>query len=150
VPPAFDVLIVEMGGQRYGLPAASVRELARAVTILQLPGAPPIVEGVIDVRGQVVPVLDARARLGLPPRALAHTDHLVLAWAGARAVALRVDRALELVRVEADAVERLADRGHVAGVVKLPDGLVLIQDLDALLSAGEEAAIDRALPGGGE
>jgi purine-binding chemotaxis protein CheW len=71
-----EVLILEVGGQRYGLPVADVQELLRMVTLTPLPSGPPIVEGVINVRGKVVPVLDLRTRFRLPAKAADHTDHV--------------------------------------------------------------------------
>jgi purine-binding chemotaxis protein CheW len=60
--PERELLIFEIGASRFGLPSADVREVLRAVTIVPLPGAPPIVEGLINVRGRIVPVLDIRRR----------------------------------------------------------------------------------------
>ncbi len=143
------VLVFEVGERRYGLPTTDVRELLRAVTVVPLPGAPAIVEGVINVRGNVIPVLDIRARFRLPPRAATHTDHLIVASIGDRRVALRVDRAIELVQCAASDVEDA--RGvvpgveYVAGVAKLPDGLVLIHDLRTFLSAAEATALAASL-----
>ena len=83
-----DVLVFEISGLRYALPTSDVSELARAVTIVPLPKGPPIVEGIINVRGRIVPVLDIRSRFRLPPKAVSPTDHLILAHAGQRLVAL--------------------------------------------------------------
>lgn len=144
-----EVLVFEVGERRYGLPTADVRELLRAVTVVPLPRAPAIVEGVINVRGDVIPVLDIRARFRLPPKAADHTDHLIVASIGDRRVALRVDRAIELAQCGASDVEDA--RGvvpgveYVAGVAKLPDGLVLIHDLRAFLSAAEATALAESL-----
>jgi purine-binding chemotaxis protein CheW len=150
-PGSLEFLIVEVGGHRYGLPAAGVQEVLRAVPAVPLPGAPVVVEGVINVRGNVVPVLDARRRFGLPSRPLEHTDHLVIVRAAGRPAALRVDRALDLVRLAEDDLEDL--RGAASGgagvrrVAKLPGQMVLLHDdLDALLSQVDVAAPDGALP----
>jgi purine-binding chemotaxis protein CheW len=62
------VLVFEVAGRRYGLPADDVQELLRAVSIVPLPRAPAVVEGVINLRGKVVPVLDVRGRFRLPAR----------------------------------------------------------------------------------
>ncbi|MGH7435187.1 MAG: chemotaxis protein CheW, partial [Polyangiaceae bacterium] len=75
------ILLFEVGGRRYGLLAAEVRELVRAVTIHPLPRAPAIVEGLVNVRGRIVPVLDIRSRFRIPLRPLAPSDHLILAQA---------------------------------------------------------------------
>src|SRR5262245_8682454 len=152
-PPPLEVLVFEVAGRRYGLAAADVRELVRAVAVVPLPGAPPAVEGVINVRGRVVPVLDVRARLRLPAKPVEPSDHLVIAQAGERLVALRVDRATDLVRLEAADVEEA--RGLLPGlesagwVARLPDDVLLIHDLGAFLSRAESARLDDALPAGG-
>ncbi len=147
-----ELLIFELGGQRYGLPASDVRELLRAVTLTPLPRAPAIVEGVINVRGVLVPVLDIRARFCLPPKPPEPTDHLIVVQTGGRLVALRVDRALELARIEPASVERaeavVPGAAYVAYVAKFPDGLVLVHDLNTFLSHAEAAALTEALSRG--
>ncbi len=144
-----DLLLFEVAGVRYALPSRDVRELVRAVTIVPLPKAPPIVEGVINVRGAIVPVLDLRSRFRLPMKPLVHSDHLILAWAGPRLVAIRADRVLGLSQLApgacaaAQAIAPSAE--YVVGVAKLGDGLALIHDLATFLAAAESAAIEDAL-----
>jgi purine-binding chemotaxis protein CheW len=144
-----DILIFELGSMRFGLRSADVRELHRAVALVALPKAPPIVEGIINVRGRIVPVLDIRARFRLPARALSHTDHFILALAGERLIALRVDRALDVVRVDPQQLEgpeaAWKDVAYVAGVAKLHDGLVLIHDLATFLDAAERETLNDAV-----
>lgn len=146
--PRREVLIFEIGGRRFGLLAAEVRELVRAVTIVPLPLAPTAIEGVINLRGRVVPVLDLRPRLGLPDRPAQPSDHLIIARAGERAVALRVDRALELSWpevAEVDPATAAACGGGVAAVAKLDDGLAPILDLETFLSSTDSDALSAAL-----
>jgi len=69
------------------------------VTVVPLPKAPAIIEGVINVRGHIVPVVDIRKRSRLPTNAAESTDHIILAWAGKQLVALRVDRATDLLEL---------------------------------------------------
>jgi purine-binding chemotaxis protein CheW len=134
-----DILVFELAGRRYGLAARAVRELHRAVAVTPLPNAPAVVEGVIDVHGAIVPVYDLRARFGLPRCAVDPSHHLIVAFAGGRTVALRVDRAHELVR------EALREAPFGGGVATLRDGLVVVHDLDRFLSDAEATALDRAL-----
>lgn len=135
--------------RRLGLPTEVLQEVLRAVAIAPLPKAPPIVEGVINLRGTLVPVLDLRQRFGLPAVPLAPDQHLVIARAGRRTVALRVDRALALVAVEERAIvspESVAPgTEHVAGIAKLPDGLLVIHDLNRFLSLEEARQMDAAI-----
>lgn len=142
------VLVVEIGELRCGLPAADVVELHPVVATSPLPGAPRVVDGVVDVRGSVVPVLDVRTRLGLPVREPLLSDHLVVSRVGPRTVALRVDRAVELTAIPGssiDSADDLAYGRHLSGVARLSDGLVLIHDLASFLKEEEAAALDGAL-----
>jgi purine-binding chemotaxis protein CheW len=148
-PRTREVLVFEVEGQRYGLPTADVRELVRAVAITPLPHAPAVIEGVVDVRGCVLAVLDVRARFGLPSKPLEPSDHFIVASAGPRGVILRVDRATHLALVDEASVQTPQTLGpsatYVAGVAKLEGGLVLIHDLTTFLSAAEAASLDEAL-----
>ena len=144
-----EVLVFEVEGRAYGLPSKDVREIVRAVTITHLPNAPSAIEGVVDVRGSVLPVLDMRARFLLPAKALDPSDHFIVASAGARGVILRVDRATHLALVPDDAIEapeRLGTGpGYLEGVAQVDGGLVLIHDVAGFLSAAEAASLDEAM-----
>jgi purine-binding chemotaxis protein CheW len=146
---AREVLVFEVGGQRYGLPTADVREVVRAVAITPLPNAPSVIEGVVDVRGRVLPLLDIRARFRLPSKPLDPSDHFIVASAGQRGVILRVDRATHLALIDEACIQPPDTLGpatdYVAGVAKVEDGLVLIHDLATFLSAAEAASLDEAL-----
>ncbi|MGH7719193.1 MAG: chemotaxis protein CheW [Gemmatimonadaceae bacterium] len=144
-----DILVFELAGHRFGVSIERVREVVRAVEITPLPGAPQAVEGVIDVRGEVVPVFDLRARLGLGARRLHPDHHFVLAWARGRLAAMHVDRARWMASVPdgemADARALAPHAEQITGVARMPDGLVLIHDLDLFLSPDEEAELRSAL-----
>jgi purine-binding chemotaxis protein CheW len=135
------VLVFAIDGQRHGLPASDIQELLRAVAVVAVPEAPAGVEGVIDLRGQVVPVLSARELFRRAPRPLQPSDHFIVLRCAGRLVALRVDRALDLVQVDATNVEQgegmLSGAGRVVWVARLPDGLVPIHDLGILLPGGK-------------
>jgi purine-binding chemotaxis protein CheW len=143
------LLTFQVADQSFALPADDVRELLRAVEITALPKAAPLIEGIIDVRGQIVPVLEIRSRFKLPPKSLEPSDHLVVAMAGARVVALRVDRACDLVDAANDAISSVSSHvpsaRHVDGVAQLADGLVVIYDLATFLTAAESDSLDLAL-----
>ncbi|WNG53020.1 chemotaxis protein CheW [Archangium minus] len=148
-PTPREVLLFTLEGQRYALPMEDVRELIRAVRLTPLPRAPVVVEGLLDLRGELLPVLDMRRRFRLPARPLSSSDHLVVAQAGARRVALRVDRAEGLLALEPGSLDstprELPGVGYVAGALKLPDGLVLLHDLRTFLSEAEALELEEAL-----
>lgn len=142
------VLVAEVDGHRCGLPVETVVELHRMVASVPLPEAPAVIDGVIDVHGTVVAVLDLRTRFGLSRRSASPSDHLVLVRLEDRTVALRVDRVLNVVTVSASAVvvaPRLPHDPHLRGVARLDDGLLLIHDVGAFLSDDEAGALDDAL-----
>ena len=143
------LVVFSLDDQRYALPLASVQRSIRVVAITPLPEAPAILLGIVDLGGVVIPVIDIRKRLNHPPRDLRLSDHLVVATTGKRTVALLVDATLGVIEASpatyvpaGDIVPQLE---RVEGVVKLADGLVLIHDLERLLSLEEATAIDRAL-----
>jgi purine-binding chemotaxis protein CheW len=141
-----DLLTFDLGSQRCALVLADVVEVVRVVAMAHLPDAPPLVEGIVNLRGEVVPVFDLRARFGLAPKAVELSDHLLIARAGPRTVAIRVDCARALVEVDPRDIDRPVTSGNaLAGVAKLADGLALIHDLATFLSASEAQALDTAL-----
>jgi len=108
-----------------------------------------VVEGIVNIRGQVVPVISLRRRFGLPDKPPHPSEHLLLASAGARTVALRTDRVAGMARVEEAEIAAPAAltpaQTPFAGVAKLEEGLVLIHDLATFLQAAEAADLDKAL-----
>jgi purine-binding chemotaxis protein CheW len=146
-----DLLVFELGELRLALELTVVREVALAVAITPLPEAPAVVEGIIDVRGEVVPVYDVRRRFGLPASPLHPDQRLVIAWTGERLVALRCDSTGRIESVAAadmdtsSPLRSVQGRRRIAGVARLPDGLALIQDLARFLEDAEHAALEDAL-----
>jgi purine-binding chemotaxis protein CheW len=135
--PLAEVLVFELDEQRHALRAVDVEEILPALTVTAMPGAPAGVEGVINLRGRLVPVLDLRQVLRLPSRPITHTDHLIVLRAGARPSAVRVDRAVELVPVAGGSLP--------GGVAQLPGGLVFVHDPREFLSSEDARALERAL-----
>jgi purine-binding chemotaxis protein CheW len=142
-----ELLVFELAGNRYALELRAVREVLRAVMIAPLPDAPDVVEGIIDLRGQLIPVFDLRARFGLRPRPLDPSERLVVAWTGSRVVAFRCERTEWVEHVEPSLIASDVEGTgrHIAGIARLPEGLVLIQDLEAFLDEAEAGELDVAL-----
>ena len=138
---AFDALhlVCRVGDVDYALPARRVVEMETYPGATPVPGAPPWVAGLVQVRGRVVPAIDVRARLGLPPAPVTLDTRVVLVERGARVVGLVVDRAREVLALpdEPQAVPpELADQaagGFVCGVAHGYDRSFLLIDVDSLL-----------------
>lgn len=135
--------------QRYALSLAVVERIVQAVEVTPLPAAPPIVLGVIDVEGRVLPVLNIRRRFRLPEREVSPADQFLIAQTVQRTVALVIDVAQGVIERPESAVVNPAQivpgLEQIQGVVKLDDGLVLIHDLERFLSLDEACALDEAM-----
>jgi purine-binding chemotaxis protein CheW len=140
------ILLFTMDEPRYALNLSAVERVVQAVEIMPLPKAPPLVLGVINVQGQVIPVVDIRQCFGLPTREINLNDQFILARTAQRRVALLADsvsgihelKDRELVAVD----EVLPGAEFIQGVVKLNDTLVLICDLNQILSFEVEPGLD--------
>ncbi|HET7602865.1 MAG TPA: chemotaxis protein CheW [Gemmatimonadales bacterium] len=143
------VVVFDVAAERYGLPVPATLEIFHAVAVTPVAGAPGVIEGVVDVRGTLCPVVNLRRRFGLgsAPMDLAH--HLILATCNGRKVLLQVDRVLDVAEIDGNRMEDILDvlprAGRISGVARLPDGMVLMTDLDAFLTEAESAALDAAL-----
>jgi purine-binding chemotaxis protein CheW len=144
-----DIVLFALDERRYGLDLDAVQRILRIVDITPLPGAPDIVLGVINVHGEVVPVMNMRKRFGLFERELRLTDHLIIAKTSTRTVGLAVDEVLGLLEVAESEVVKAAQIvpgvDYVEGVLKLPDQIVLIHDLDTFLSLEEERGLKEVM-----
>lgn len=150
LPSSHDRLLTfSLDAQTFGLWLRDTVGVVRAVSITPLAGAPAAIEGIVNVRGDIVPVFGIRERFGLPAMPVRVSDQLLLARAGGRTVALRVDRALTIIDVAPDDLEEIRNVARssagVAGVAKLADGLTVIADLETFLTAAEAEDLGQAL-----
>jgi len=143
------VFLVE--SQRFAVPATGVDCVTRAVALTPLPNAPAIVVGLVNIRGEVLPVASLRRRSGLPDRSLRASDYFIVARTPQRIVVLIADGIVGLLPFQPDdfapAEEILTGLAHVAGVLKDADGMILIQDLERFLSLEEEEHLKDSLAG---
>ncbi len=145
----YPLVLFSLDQLRYALHLSSVRRVIRAVEVAPLPKAPDIVDGIINLQGEIIPVFRIRRRFAIPERETSPSDHFLIAQTVRRSVALIADAVDGLVtRPKQDiiAAEAIHPRlKYVEGVLKLQDGLVLIHDLGKFLSLTEEKTLDQAL-----
>lgn len=138
-----------LGETRYALELNDVHRVLRAVEMSPLPGSPSIIAGVVNVAGQVLAVVDLRARLGLPAKPLAIEDRLLWVSAAGYDVLVPVDTVETVQSVSRAAILPATELPEppplLKGIVRLPDGVMLIQDLTALLGLSEREALEYAL-----
>lgn len=147
--PFHEIVQFEVDAQAYGLPAAQVEEVLPAIAPARLPRTPSIVEGVINLRGAIVPVLDLRARFRLQAKVTDVGDLMIVARAGGRRVAIRADRVIGLVELKPGDIHAaktiFPTENHIAQIATGPEGVVLLHDLAHFLSRAESELLDGAL-----
>jgi purine-binding chemotaxis protein CheW len=139
-----------VGHEEFALDVLSVQEINRMVEITRVPKAPFFVEGVINLRGRIIPVLDLRRRFGLPVAERTNESRIVVILVRQRMVGLIVDEVVEVLRIPKSTVEPPPSVGSSAGaeftqgVGRIGDRLLIVLDLNRLLLPSEQAALDAA------
>jgi purine-binding chemotaxis protein CheW len=143
------LVVFTLDAQHYALPLERVQRVVRIVEVTPLPEAQEIVLGVIDLVGNIVPVISMRKRFGLPEPEALLTDQLLVADLGTRSVALMVNSVkgvIECISEERTAAQEIVPgMQHVESMTRLPDGILFIHNLDRLLSKKEEQHLDDVL-----
>ena len=139
-----------LGQEEFAVDILKVQEINRMVEITRVPKAPDFVEGVINLRGKVIPVIDLRKRFGLPPGERTKQTRIVVVDMDGRTIGLIVDAVSEVLRLPADTIEPPPpivagiDADYIRGVGKLEDRLLILLDLNRILTPQEKAMMETA------
>lgn len=131
----------------YAVPSVSVQQLLMIERITPVPNAPAFIEGVIYLRGQVVPVINLRSRFGLEKIPYDIATRLIVIQLDQRVIGLAVDSAREFVQINEDKImpppESLVAPSleYLRGAVSFPDRVVLVVDLYKLLDTSEKISL---------
>ncbi len=143
------LVVFTLDPQAYALPLARVQRVVRIVEVTPLPKAPEIVLGVIDLQGNIIPVMSMRKRFGLSEPEASLSDLLIVADTGTRSIALVVNSVTGVVERTAEEITQIEKivpgMQYVEGITTLKDGLLFIHDLDRFLSKREEQQLDGLL-----
>ena len=132
-----------IGRETFGLPISLVHEIVRPPEITNVPHAPEYVEGVMNLRGRIVPVIDLRRRFGGAAIANSRKNRVLVVDVESRAVGLIVDSASEVLKISDAQIEPppnvLTDAAtsYVTGVAKHQGRLIILVDLRRILQSGE-------------
>ena len=145
------VVVVRVRGETFGLPAQNVAEIIRAVAVSPLPGSPPVISGVVNVRGSTVVVIDPAVRFGKAETPVKPDDNFVLVATSTRTIAVRVEIAEDLIEIDdatiAAAKSASSAVDKIQGIAAMPDGALVIYDVGAFLTQAEDEATEKALSG---
>ena len=140
----------EIGQEEYAIPILAVQEINRMMPITRVPHSPPSVEGVINLRGRIIPIIDLRKRFGITPSSDTADARIVVVEVGGdgRVLGFTVDRVHEVLRLDRSIVDPAPAMGSatqadfVQGVGKLKDRLLILLDLERLFTASDLAAVE--------
>lgn len=142
------VVGLRIGRETFGLPISIVREIVRVPEITSVPNAPDYIEGVINLRGRIIPIVDLRKRFGQKTFEPNKKNRIVVVELGARAFGLIVNSASEVLRIPPSEIEepnnvfQEGELDYITGVGKLKGRLVILLDVNRILKRGELRGID--------
>lgn len=143
------LVVFGLANEQYGVDIGRVQEIIRMQAITEVPRAPQFVEGVINLRGGIIPVIDLRKRFGM-----GHDEHdqdtrIVVVEINGQRVGLVVDRVSEVLRVPKEDIEppsalvTTVDSAYLRAIAKLENRLIILLDLNSVLRVDEQALLQR-------
>ncbi len=141
------LVVFDLATEAYGVDIGVVREIIRLQDITKVPRTPEFVEGVINLRGKVIPVVDLRKRFALPIADESKDNRIVVVDIGTQDIGVVVDAVNEVLRIGTELVEppssviTNADSEYLLGIVKLDDRMIILLDLQQALSDTERISL---------
>ncbi len=141
------VVIFKLGNEEYAIPIMQVQEIIRMTDITAIPQAPDFVEGIINLRGRIIPIIDLMKRFNLEGGEYSDEMRIVVVDVQNQTVGIIVDMVSEVSRLSEDDIEpppetvTLSNTAYLSGVGKLDGRLIILLDLDYILTEKEIAAV---------
>jgi purine-binding chemotaxis protein CheW len=145
----FQAVTFALGSEEYGVDIAQVQEINRMVTITKVPRAPQFMEGVINLRGRLIPIIDLRTRFGMVRWERTKDTRIIVTEIGSRSVGMVVDSVSEVLRIPVEQIEAApdlvagVDTEYIRGVGKMGDRLIIMIDLGRVISGNEKAELQK-------
>lgn len=137
----------ELGGEEYAVDILRVQEINRMSEIARVPNAPPYVEGVINLRGRVIPVVSLRKKFKMEEKELDAQSRIIIMDIQGITIGIVVDAVSEVLRIPAGTVDPAPPMAvgvsaeFIKGIAKLEDRLLILIDMDKLIEKAESAAM---------
>lgn len=149
----YNLVTFRLDQETYALPIEAIIKIISMVTIISIPSVHKSVEGIINVRGAAVPVINLRRYLGVPEVALGLHTPIILVQVSGRTMGLIVDEVIDVKEVNVDRVARLGDimpekLGDIPildGIVHAEDGAILLLNIDQLFRSNQIKALTRVM-----
>lgn len=142
------LVVFELAKESYGVDIGAVNTIIRMQRITHVPRAPQFVKGVINLRGSIVPVIDLRRRFGLQEFEETKASRIVVVETASGLIGMIVDAVTETLSLPSDAIEppsslvTTADSHYLRGVAKVEDRLIILLELERILTESEAQELD--------
>jgi len=136
----YQIVIFELASELFGLQIAAVESIIKLQAITQVPHTPEFVEGVTNLRGNVLPVIDLRKRFRFEPKATDKNSRIIVVNADKGKAGMVVDAVREVLTISDTAIEpapaitMTVDSNFITGIVKITNNLVILLNLEKVLS----------------
>lgn len=144
------LVVFELSDEAYGTDINQVQSINHMQKITVVPGTPAFIEGIINLRGVVVPVVDLRARFELPPAPEVGEEVIVILELDGQQVGIIVDKVTDVIEVSGEAIEPPSplmtgvDTAYLRGIANLEERMVILLDLGRIFSVEEQQALEQA------
>lgn len=133
-----EIIEFEMGNNRYGINVIKVREIIEPISVTQIPHAHPSIEGIVQLRGDVMPVINMQSVLGLRPVADPSQEKFIVAAFNKQQVVFRVDNVTQIHRISWNQIEKptgvyAGDATQVIGIIKREEEMLLLLDFEKIV-----------------
>ena len=141
------VVVFELGSEDFGVSISSVESIIKMQAITKMPHSPSFVEGVTNLRGKVLPVVDLRRRFGLSPKEIDKNSRIIIINVNGIEVGMIVDGVSEVLTIPEQSVEPTPpiamsiDSSFITGIAKIDQRLVILLDLGRVLSGSETESL---------
>lgn len=138
------LVVFGLGKEEYGVEITQVQEIVRLQEITKLPDTPYFVEGVVNLRGKVIPLIDLKKRFGLEVNERNTDNRIIVVNVNNNTVGVIVDYVSEVLRLSEDNIEpppqivKGIDKEYLRGIGKVDNRLLILLDLDKILSHEEQ------------
>jgi purine-binding chemotaxis protein CheW len=143
------VVSFALGSEEYGVDIAQVQEINRMIKVTNVPQAAQFMEGVINLRGRLIPIIDLRTRFGMERAERTKNTRIVVTEIGSKRLGMVVDSVSEVLRIPVEQIEDApdlvagVDTEYIRGVGKLEDRLIILLDLGRVISADEKTELQK-------
>lgn len=145
------LVIFDLGDESFGVDVSAVHEIIRMQAVTRVPGTSHYVEGIINLRGKIIPMIDMRKSFGFDITDVTKDTRIVVVESQGQEVGVIVDAVTEVMRVPSDSIEPVSKTiGHesteyLLGIAKAEEKLIILLDLDKLLSSSDMESASRAI-----